>query len=157
MDIELKLQALKMNVLRNYRKSAGKWKHLFECCLFKASGENNLGWFILTCLKAVVPSTQAFYEDIINGFRQTKVTVRYNFNCSNETSNLPLWNNTIITDNQLKALGCSILRPQGILRLEQVIEEGQIVSFVRLATKCKILPFNTGRTVAGLKRNVKAE
>ena len=98
-DIKLKLQALKMNVLRKFMSSSGKWKVLFEYCLFKASCKNRLGWFVLTCPKTVAPETQPFYRALINGFSQTKPTVRHHFTCINETSNVPLWNNTIITDN----------------------------------------------------------
>ena len=50
-----------------------------------------------------------------------------------------------------------ILRPQVILLLKQIIEDGQIISYNNLAKKCNILPINAGRIAAGLKRNIKVE
>ena len=66
-----------------------------------------------------------------------------------------MWNNTVITDNTEKVLNSSILRPQGINHLEQVVENNDIISFHKFTDLCNILPINAGRIIAGLRRHIK--
>ena len=155
LDIKLKLRALKMNTFQKYKKTSGKWKYLFEYCLYQASGENKLAWYILENPKTMVSKTQPFFKDLISEFCYSGFNVKHNFSCFNETSNLPLWKNTVITDKQEKELDSKILKPQGIVSLGEILEDSQIISFRRLAEKCNILPINAGRIATGLKRKIK--
>ena len=156
-DVKRKLQALKINTLRKFRESSGKWKPLFSYCISQASGESQLDWYVFNSPKAIVPTAQPYYKDLIVNFNKSGAIIDTSFSCVNETGNLPLWNNTIITGNQEKALDSNILKPRGIIHLKDITQDGQLFSFKKIADSCAILPINAGRIMAGLNRNIKKD
>ena len=156
-DIRKKLQALKLNVITKYMKSTGKWKYFFDYCISHASGNNQLGWYILNNPKVIVSSAQTFYRDLIPLFQIAGGDFNETFSCINETRNLPLWKNSIITGHPNSEMDSKILKPQGITCLNQVLINEEIISHDILATKCNILPINAGRIVSGLRKNIRTE
>ena len=117
--------------------SCGKWKCFFEYSLSKVSDSNNIGWYILSNPKAVTNKAHAYYKDLISVFNKVGANVNTCtcFSCVYETCNLPLWRNTIITDNANKNLASRILKPRGIIHLGQIIENDKIVPFHKLADR----------------------
>ena len=155
-DIRLKLQALKLNVLKKYYIGSGKWKFLFDYCLHNASGNNFLGWYVLDNHNAIVSSscTQNYYKELILTLKKAGVHYNKVFTCINETKELPLWKNTIITTKTEKKLDSNMLKPLGLNLLKHVMENGNIIYHGTLAKMCNILPINAGRIVSGLKKDI---
>ena len=65
--------------------------------------------------------------------------------------------NTTVTDNPHNMVDSTILKPKDIHFLDDIVDNGQIIYFTKLAKRCHILPINAGRTTAGLNRNIKAD
>ena len=77
--------------------------------------------------------------------------MKANVTCRNEALEIPLWDNKIITGSE-KVLDSKILKPCGLVILEDVIKKGNLISFQELAVKCNIKAINAGKIMSGLKK-----
>ena len=89
-NIKLKLQSLRVNVLRKFHTKSGKWKSFFEYCLSRISGENHLGWYVLSNPKAVIRGAHPFCKQLTCDVKQLNANVSNLFSCVNETRKLPI-------------------------------------------------------------------
>ena len=60
--------------------------------------------------------------------------IQFEPRCINEIMDMPLWNNSIITNGQNK-IDSTILKPAGIMVLEQVTVNNTLINFRELALK----------------------
>ena len=65
LNIRAKLQAVKINILKRYTESSSKWRFLFDFWISKASGLNDLSWYVFNSPSVVIPETPTFYRDLI--------------------------------------------------------------------------------------------
>ena len=121
LNIRAKLQAVKINILKRYTESSSKWRFLFDFWISKASGLNDLSWYVFNSPSVVIPETPTFYRDLISCFSKTGGCFKIDFNCVNETREIPLWKNTIITGDDEKEIDSKILKPKGYTKLKHVI------------------------------------
>ena len=121
LNIREKLQALKINILKRYTESSSKWRFLFDIWISKASGLND--------------------RDLISCFSKTGGCFKIDLNCVNETREIPLWKNTIITGDDEKEIDSKILKPKCYTKLKHV-EIGEINLI------------NAGRIWYGLNKNI---
>ena len=152
-NISCKLDSLKLKWLTKYPKTEGKWKLLFDFWIRNANNDQNLGWFVFSNSKRIGSKIPPFYRDLIQAFQNAGGIMKANVTCRNEALEIPLWDNKIITGSE-KVLDSKILKPCGLVILEDVIKKGNLISFQELAVKCNIKAINAGKIMSGLKKHV---
>lgn len=152
-NIECKLQALKLKWLNKYTQVQGKWKYLFDFWIEKANREENLGWFVFCNPSSFSSRTTSFYRSLLQAFVKTGGKIELDLTCINEALVIPLWNNTVITGSK-KILNSKILQPCGMVLLKHVLKNGMLLSVSELAQRCNIRPINAGKIMAGLRNHI---
>ena len=153
-NISCKLNAFLLKWLQKYAKAHhGKWKFILEFWILKANDNQNLSWFVFNNPNLSGSKLPSFYRDLIQAFKMADGIMKPNVTCINEALEMPLWNNTIITNTDNK-LDSKILKPCGMLILKHVVKNGKFMTTQELAAKCNIKAINAGKIMSSLKKHV---
>ena len=152
-NISCKLDALLLKWLQKYSSRPGKWKFLFEFWIKQANTDQSLGWFVFNNAKLIGSKLPFFYRELVLAFQKANGVMKPNVTCINEAIEIPLWNNTVITNTD-KKMDTKILKRHGMVCLKHVINNGNLLTAQELAKKCHIKPINAGKIMSGLRKHV---
>ena len=92
-----------------------------------------------------------FYKEFIKSFKKANCVMKPTISCKNEALSIPLWKFVVITGSN-KLLNSKVLPPAGITILDQIVNNGSLISVNELANKSKIKPINAGKDTVWTKQ-----
>ena len=152
LHVECKLMSVKVQWFSNYIKSQGKWKQFFNYWITKASDKSNLSWYVLSNSHKPV-NTTPFYQDLIYAFKAVNGKINCSFSVCSETKEVPLWHNVCATDDDTE-LNSPLLVYNNFNKVKDIIDNGSLISFRKVAKKCNISNIIAGRLVARIDNHI---
>ena len=151
-DIACKLLSVKLQWLKCYCNEQGAWKIMFDYWIRKASGSDNLGWYIFANVKRPLLTT-AFYADLITAFQKTGGQVSKDFSSLLECGEIPLWNNVVVTRDS-SVLKSKILQDKGYNYLKDITRDNELITFQEVGQKCNVKNIISGRLMGRVRKHV---